>query len=402
MGGIRGRRKAILMFSEGIDYPIYDIFGSQAATSVITATQDAIAGAARGNVSFFAVDPRGLVGMTSETIELTAAADAHLGFDARGLLADMYLSQDSLRVLAEETGGYAAINFNNVDTALRRIVRATSTYYVLGYYPKDTRRDGRFRKIEVRVRRPGLRVVARKGYVAPRAPDADELRRRARDQERARGRAGAAQTSIELREILTQPLQRNGLTLAVQAAPFKGPRQASVAVAVEVDASRLHSGTVERHVHRRHRAFAVCAGRTRQTAWRDVLSIQSRAPARYLRTRPRLDRAHEPAARAGSGPLPIAGRCAGDRRRGNGDGVLRSDGPDYVAEGLSMSGLLLTDEAAGSSTHRTKTRRFQPEGCRRPRPAAALRQQRRAQRVHRNLRQLRRARRGRLRPPRGW
>ena len=78
MGGIRGRRKAIVMFSEGIDYPIYDIFGSQAATTVMTATRNAIAAAARGNVSFFAVDPRGLVGMTSEAIELNAAADAAL------------------------------------------------------------------------------------------------------------------------------------------------------------------------------------------------------------------------------------------------------------------------------------------------------------------------------------
>ena len=62
MGGIRGRRKAIVMFSEGIDYPIYDIFGSQAATTVMMATRDAIAAAARANVSFFSVDPRGLVG----------------------------------------------------------------------------------------------------------------------------------------------------------------------------------------------------------------------------------------------------------------------------------------------------------------------------------------------------
>ena len=56
-GGIRGRRKAIVMFSEGIDYPIYDIFGSQAATTVMMATRDAIAAAARANVSFFSVDP---------------------------------------------------------------------------------------------------------------------------------------------------------------------------------------------------------------------------------------------------------------------------------------------------------------------------------------------------------
>ena len=136
MGGIRGRRKAIVMFSEGIDYPIYDIFGSQAATTVMMATRDAIAAAARANVSFFSIDPRGLVGMTSETIELNYAADAHLGFDAKGLLADMYLSQDSLRTLAEETGGYAAVNSNNVTTALNRIVRLNSTVLRPGLLPE--------------------------------------------------------------------------------------------------------------------------------------------------------------------------------------------------------------------------------------------------------------------------
>ena len=241
MGGIRGRRKAVVMFSEGIDYPIYDIFGSQAATSVMMDTREAIAAAARANVSFFAVDPRGLVGMTSEAIELNAAADVHLGFDAKGLLADMYLSQDSLRTLAEETGGYAAVNSNNMTTALNRIVELNSTYYVLGYYPKDARRDGRFHKIEVRTKRPGLRVSARKGYVSPRIVSADERARQERERERGRGRAGSAQTSNELREILNQPLQRNGLTMTVHAAPFKGAaKDASVALAIEVDASRLH------------------------------------------------------------------------------------------------------------------------------------------------------------------
>jgi VWFA-related protein len=169
MGSIRGRRKAMLMFSEGIDYPIYDIFGSQAATTVVMATRDAIAAAARSNVSFFGIDPRGLVGMSSEAVELTAAADPHLGFDARGLLAEMRLAQDSLLELADQTGGFASVNANNVAPAFDRIVRANSTYYVLGYYPENPARDGRFHKIELRMKRPGLRVSARKGYVSPRA-----------------------------------------------------------------------------------------------------------------------------------------------------------------------------------------------------------------------------------------
>src|SRR5688572_13832534 len=348
MGGIRGRRKAIVMFSEGIDYPIYDIFGSQAATTVMAATRDAIAAAARANVSFFSVDPRGLVGMTSEAIELNAAADAHLGFDAKGLLADMYLSQDSLRTLAEETGGYAAVNSNNVTTALNRIVRLNSRYYVLGYYPKDARRDGRFHKIEVRTKRPGLRVSARKGYVSPRMPSADDLQRQQRERERGRGRAGDAQTSVELREILNQPLQRNGLTMTVQAAPFKGAaRQASVAVAIEVDAARLHFSEQPNKTLADGLELSLFAldERGRQhggSFYQFNLALRpdtfERVRGSIVRLNPRI------ALPPGRYQLRVGVRETGAGEMGSVFHDLQV--PDYNASGLAMSGLLVTDQAA--------------------------------------------------------
>jgi hypothetical protein len=162
-------------------------------------------------------------------------------FDARGLLADMYLSQDSLRTLAYETGGYAAVNSNNIDNSLNRIVRANSTYYVLGYYPGGCHK--RRTVSQDRSTRDSARAacVGSKGICVA-APVVRLGARRAGSDSRARPRAiGHAQTSDELRQVLNQPLQRNGLTLAVQAAPFKGaPRQASVAIALELDASRLY------------------------------------------------------------------------------------------------------------------------------------------------------------------
>ena len=108
----------------------------------------------------------------------------------QGLLTEMRLSQDSLRTLAEETGGFAAVNQNMLGSAFGRIVDANSRYYVLGYYPPTTARDGRFHRIEVRVKRPGLRVSARRGYASPRGRTPAE---RKRDEEHA-GRAtrGAA------------------------------------------------------------------------------------------------------------------------------------------------------------------------------------------------------------------
>src|SRR5687768_6784963 len=180
--------------------------------------------------------------MTSEYIEAAGshAPDVALGvFGAsnpqQGLLNEMKLSQDSLRTLAEETGGFAAVNQNMLASAFGRIVDANSRYYVLGYYPPGTARDGRFHRIDVRVKRRGLRVSARRGYASPRGRTPAE---RKRDEETRRAREakrGAVNnTSPELRDALNAPLQQSGLTLTVQAAPFKHTRKdASIALAIE-------------------------------------------------------------------------------------------------------------------------------------------------------------------------
>ena len=64
--GVRGRRKALLWFSEGIDYPMAEMFSSQSGNEIITATRNAISAAAQANVNIFALDPRGLIGMTTD------------------------------------------------------------------------------------------------------------------------------------------------------------------------------------------------------------------------------------------------------------------------------------------------------------------------------------------------
>ncbi|MEO5742183.1 MAG: VWA domain-containing protein, partial [Vicinamibacterales bacterium] len=74
LGSVRGRRKAVLFFSEGLDYPIRDVFGAHDATVVIRATQDAITTAARANVNYYTIDPRGLAGMTTDFMESAGLA----------------------------------------------------------------------------------------------------------------------------------------------------------------------------------------------------------------------------------------------------------------------------------------------------------------------------------------
>ena len=72
---------------------------------------------------------------------------------------------NSLRTLAEATDGMAIVNSNNLAEGFTRVVADLSSYYLLGYYSTG-KLDGRFHSISVRVKRPGVKVRARRGYLA--------------------------------------------------------------------------------------------------------------------------------------------------------------------------------------------------------------------------------------------
>ena len=93
---------------------------------------------------------------------------------------ELFLSQGSLRELSDETGGFAVVNANDFSTAFDRIVRDNSSYYAMAYYPPSDK-AGKFHKIEVRVRRPDLRVRARQGYVTPKPARACKAKQGAGD-----------------------------------------------------------------------------------------------------------------------------------------------------------------------------------------------------------------------------
>src|SRR6266404_3219066 len=108
----------------------------------------------RANTTIYTIDPRGLVGM----------GDIGDNVDPQQWNEFVRKSQDSLRVLAEETGGIAVVNQNDFGKALKRIDAETSDYYVLGYYSKNPDRMKRRRQVEVKVARAGMSVWARKEY----------------------------------------------------------------------------------------------------------------------------------------------------------------------------------------------------------------------------------------------
>jgi hypothetical protein len=111
----------------------------------------------RGNVTFYPVFARGLVPFDSD---IGPDPPLPLHVDA----ASLRTRQDNLRFLADNTDGASVINTNNIDGALKRITDDLSSYYLLGYYSTNTKLDGRFRTITVRVKRPGVRIRARRGY----------------------------------------------------------------------------------------------------------------------------------------------------------------------------------------------------------------------------------------------
>jgi|GEM_PF-1293169 len=81
---------------------------------------------------------------------------------------DIYLSrrrsQDTLNLLSADTGGKAYRNMNELDKPMEDLLKLTNSYYLLGYYPVDKKKEGKFRKLNVEILRPGVQVSCRKGY----------------------------------------------------------------------------------------------------------------------------------------------------------------------------------------------------------------------------------------------
>lgn len=137
-------------------------------------------------------------------------------FDPRGLEVGADITRDP-GALADATGGTTIRNTNVPEAGVAQVFRENSSYYMIGFQPIDTTRDGRFRTIDVRVNRPGLTVRTRSGYFAPR-------------NERAARPNRPAPPVLE--QAIAGALPSGDLPLDVAVAPFAraGSRTAAVAV----------------------------------------------------------------------------------------------------------------------------------------------------------------------------
>ena len=135
LGGLREGRKSVLFISEGPPVIANRLH-------LFDHLQDVIAAANTNNVTIHTMDPR----------ELGASSDASTANVS----------------LAAETGGRRLAQSNDHSRALRAVMADASAYYLLGYSPDRQHSDGKFHKIDVKVRRKGVRALARHGYWAPR------------------------------------------------------------------------------------------------------------------------------------------------------------------------------------------------------------------------------------------
>jgi hypothetical protein len=265
--------------------------------------------------------------------------DTTLGLGISSIYNEVRLAQDSLRVLSEETGGFAVVNQNDFATAFQRIVDDNSAYYVMGYYSTNERRDGRFRKIEVKLNnKSGLVVRARKGYVAPRGKVPETKP------------AAANAASAELREAIESPLPLPGLPLGMTAAVFKGPApKGSVIISTLINGSTLPFAEAGGMFKNDLEVMAMATDEKGKTFWSDRNTVNlnmkpdtaNRVKVTGFRVIQSMDLA------PGRYQLRVAVREGNTRKAGS--VTFDLEVPDFAKRPLSMSSLALTSSMSGAA-----------------------------------------------------
>ena len=159
-------RKSVVLFSENLKL----MYGGEQSARVQDSIRRLGDAANRASVVIYSIDPRGLAytGLT--------AADNTRGMTPRQIndvpmqrSQDMFESQEGMAILAHETGGLFMQNTNDIDGALRHVLEDGNGYYLIGYHPDAGTFDAKtgrpkFHRMQVRVKRAGLRVRARSGF----------------------------------------------------------------------------------------------------------------------------------------------------------------------------------------------------------------------------------------------
>ena len=220
LSGVTARGKAIVFVSEGTPF---DTVTNTEGLSLINDLQKTSDLARRSDVPIYPVDPRALTALHEEAI-LVPIISVSDDDPAASLQKELSNSQRALRGLAEDTGGFAVVGVNDLSGGLDRIAKQVSAYYVLGFYSKNPKHDGRYRKLEVKVDRRDVTVRARHGYMAQPAKEP-----------KLASFPGPPGSPENVRAALSAVLPLAGMSLSTTAAAFREGRERTASIAVVLE-----------------------------------------------------------------------------------------------------------------------------------------------------------------------
>jgi len=154
-------KKSLLYFSGGIQR---DGIENQASI------RSAINAAVRANLAIYSVDTRGLQAISPLGDASTGSLRGSGAYNGGALLNNMnanFDTQEVMGTLSADTGGKAFFDSNDFAPAFAQVERDTSAYYAVGFRSTNPARDGKYRKLTIKINRPGVKLEYRPGYYAP-------------------------------------------------------------------------------------------------------------------------------------------------------------------------------------------------------------------------------------------
>jgi VWFA-related protein len=155
------QKKSLIYFSSGMDRT-----GIENQSELRAATNAAV----RANMAIYTMDMRGLQALVAGGEAQNASMRGTSAYSGQAMISALnsnFTTQETLVTLASDTGGRAFLDSNDFSQVFKGVQQDTSSYYLLGYHSSNPARDGRYRRIVVKVNVPGVKIDYRKGYYAP-------------------------------------------------------------------------------------------------------------------------------------------------------------------------------------------------------------------------------------------
>jgi VWFA-related protein len=212
------QKKSLIYFSSGMDRT-----GIENQSELRAAVNAAV----RSNLAIYTMDLRGLQALVAGGEAQNASlrgTSAYSGQATLNALNSNFTTQETLVTLASDTGGRAFLDSNDFSQVFKGVQQDTSSYYLLGYHSTNLARDGRYRRIVVKVKVPGMKIDYRRGYYAP----ADYQHSTKEDKE------------LQLQQELASDLPTTDLPLYLSAAYFRlEPNKFFIPVSLVVPGSEI-------------------------------------------------------------------------------------------------------------------------------------------------------------------